>query len=84
MRPDQSGMIMLAANFFWRGLPVDVVVPVGERPKKKALDWLRTFCAERKRLLIYQIAGDWFAFGPPAFQADISDRLARGEKLWGD
>src|ERR1700748_3835009 len=28
MRPDQSDMIMLAANFFWCGLPVDVVVPV--------------------------------------------------------
>ena len=33
-------MIMLAANFFWRGLPVDVVVPVGKQPKQKALDWL--------------------------------------------
>lgn len=84
MRPDQSGMIMLAANFFWNSLPVDVVVPVGERPKRKALDWLMSFCAQRRRLMIYQIADDWYAFGPPAFQADISDRLARGEKPWGD
>jgi hypothetical protein len=39
MRPDKSDMIMLAANFFWNGLPVDVVVAAGNRPKRKALDW---------------------------------------------
>jgi hypothetical protein len=84
MRPDRSDMIMLAANFAWRGLPVDVLVPVGKRPKKKALDWTKTFSSERKRLLIYQFDGDWFAFGPPAFQAEISARIARGEKPWAD
>jgi hypothetical protein len=26
-------MIMLAANFIWHGLPVDVVVAAGDRPK---------------------------------------------------
>ena len=77
-------MIMLAANFAWRGLPVDVVVPVGEQPKKKALDWLTRFCAENRRLLVYQTGGEWFAFGPPAFQTDITSRLARGETPWGD
>jgi hypothetical protein len=82
MRPDKSNMIMLAANFFWRGLPVDVVVSAGDRPKNKALDWLMNFSALKKRLLIYQIAEDWFAFGPPAFQAEISDRIGRGEKPW--
>lgn len=76
-------MIMLAANFVWRGLPVDVAVPVGERPKKKALDWLTRFCAEHRRLLVYQIEDEWFAFGPPVFQADIARRLARGETPWG-
>jgi hypothetical protein len=84
MRPDKSDMIMLAANFMWRGLPVDVVVPVGDRPKKKALDWLMKFSSEKKRLLIYQIEQDWFAFGPPAFQAEISERIRRGEKPWAD
>jgi hypothetical protein len=84
MRPDKSDMIMLASNFMWRGLPVDVVVPVGDRPKRKALDWLMKFSSEKKRLLIYQIEQDWFAFGPPAFQAEISDRIKRGEKPWAD
>jgi hypothetical protein len=84
MRPDKSDMIMLAANFIWRGLPVDVLVPAGRRPKTKALEWMKVFCAEKKRLLIYQIDGDWFAFGPPAFQDEISERIARGDKPWAD
>lgn len=84
MRPDKSDMIMLASNFIWQGRPVDVAVAVGDRPKKKALDWLKKFSLENKRLLIYQIEQDWFAFGPPAFQSDISERIRRGEKLWAD
>jgi hypothetical protein len=75
MRPDKSDMIMLAANFMWRGLPVDVLVPAGRRPKTKRH-------SAEKRLLIYQVDGDWFAFGSPAFQAEISERIAWGEKLW--
>ena len=77
-------MIMLAANFVWRDMPVDVAVAAGERPKQKALDWLMRFCAERKRLLIYQVKDEWFAFGPPAFQAEISGKIMRGEKPWID
>jgi hypothetical protein len=82
MRPDKSDMIMLAANFIWHGRPVDVVVAAGNRPKQKALDWLMRFSSEKKRLLIYQINDEWFAFGPPGFQAEISERLGRGEKPW--
>ncbi len=84
MRPDKSDAIMLAANFTWRGLPVDVIVPVGARPKRKALDWLMRFSAENRRLLIYQIGDEWFAFGPPDFQSEISERIRRGEKPWAD
>ena len=47
MRPDKSDMIMLAANFIWRGLPVDVVVAAGERSRKKALEWLMKFSSEK-------------------------------------
>ena len=77
-------MIMLAANFVWRGLPVDVLVAVGERPKKKALDWMTRFSSEKRRLLIYQLKDEWFAFGPPAFQAEMRERIGRGEKPWTD
>ena len=77
-------MIMLAANFIWHGLPVDVVVAAGDRPKRKALEWLTKFSSEKKRLPIYQVEQDWFAFGPPAFQAEIAERIGRGEKPWAD
>ena len=73
MRPDKSDLIMLAANFFWHGLPVDVLVPVGARSKQKALDWLMKFSTENKRLLIYQVEEEWFAFGPPAFRSPRCD-----------
>src|SRR5664279_683832 len=82
MRPDKSELIFLPANFMWRGLRVDVAVPAGERPKQKALDWLKKFSSEKKRPFIYQIGDDWFAFGPPDFQAEIRDRIGRGEKPW--
>jgi hypothetical protein len=84
MRPDRSDMIVLAANFMWHGLPVDVAVAAGARPKRKALDWLMEFGVANKRLLIYQIGEEWFAFGPPAFQAEIAARIGRGEKPWAE
>ena len=84
MRPDKSDMIMLAANFIWHGMPVDVLVAAGERPKKKALDWMMRFSSEKTRLLIYQLKDDWFAFGPPAFQAEMRELIERGEKPWTD
>jgi hypothetical protein len=58
MRPDKFDLIMLAANFVWHGLPVDVAVAAGDRPKKKALDWLMKFSSERRRCLIYQISDE--------------------------
>jgi len=84
MRPDKSDVILLAANFSWQGLPVDVAVAAGARPRKKALDWLMRFCSERRRCLMYQMDDEWFAFGPPAFQAEMSQRLQCGKKPWAD
>jgi len=84
MRPDKADMIMLAANFMWHGLPVDVIVAAGRRPKQKAMDWLMQYSAANRRCLIYQIGEEWFAFGPPAFQAEISERIGRGEKPWAE
>ena len=42
------------------------------------------FNAAHRRCLVYQIGEEWFAFGPPAFQSEISERVGRGEKLWAD
>jgi hypothetical protein len=32
--------------------------------------------------LLYRQNDDWFAFGPPAFQMEMRERMARGDKLW--
>jgi len=42
----------------------------------------RNFASEHKRLLLYRMDQDWFAFGPPAFQVQMQERMASGEKLW--
>ncbi len=58
-------------------------LPEWMRPDKSDMIMLAAkFCSEQKRLLIYQVEEDWFAFGPPAFQAEISERVGRGEKPW--
>ena len=82
MRPDKAKLILLASNFSWRGLPVDVAVPVGDEPRTKALDWLKQFAMRRKRLLLYKRFDDWHAFGPPAFQTEMRERISRGDKPW--
>src|SRR5580700_2324244 len=58
MRPDKASMILLASNFTWHGFPVDVAVPVGARPKAKALEWLKQFATARRRLLLYGVADE--------------------------
>jgi hypothetical protein len=67
-----------------RAVNSDVAVAAGPRPKNKALEWLKKFSFEKKRLLIYQVQEDWFAYGPPAFQSEILQRIERGEKPWAD
>lgn len=82
MRPDRAGVIVLAASFTWRGLSVDVAVPVGAGAKPEALKWLTAFGTASGRPLIYRIGEDWYAFGPPAFQTEMQERIGRGEQLW--
>jgi hypothetical protein len=82
MRPDKAGLVLLPAKLAWRGLRVDVAVPTGSGPARKALHWLQEFSRRRQRPLLYQLGTDWYAFGPPEFQLEIKARLARGESLW--
>jgi hypothetical protein len=82
LRPDQAGLIFLPSQFIWQGRQVDIAVPVGEAPQNAALEWCQTFAIAQQRLLIYRREGDWYAFGPPAFQDEMHARMTRGEKLW--
>jgi hypothetical protein len=82
MRPDRAGVILLAASFTWRGLAVDVAVPVAGGPKPEALEWLTSFATAKGRPLLYRVAEEWFAFGPPDFQTEMRERIGRGEQPW--
>ena len=92
MKPNNSKVIVLFNQHSWRGLPVDVAVPVGRRIPPRALNWLRQFAESRNRMLLYseQIVENGAytkeqavsAFGPPEFQREMAERSARGEKLF--
>jgi hypothetical protein len=76
--------IVFAASFTWLGLSVDVAVPVGEGLKPEALEWLTAFATANGRPLLYRIGEEWYAFGPPAFQTEMHERIGRGEQPWAE
>ncbi len=82
-RPDEVGCIVLPAKLSWRGMAVDVAVPVGRRIKPRALAWLKRYAREQGRALIYGEGEEvWAAFGPAEFQQEIARRIQGGEALW--
>lgn len=91
MKPNNSKVIVLFNQSTWRGMPVDVAVPVGRRIPPRALNWLKQFAEQHNRALLYseQILQDGIftneqsvsAYGPPEFQQDMTERAGRGEKL---
>ncbi|MCC7483776.1 MAG: hypothetical protein IT529_02195 [Burkholderiales bacterium] len=91
MKPNEAKVIVLLDQHRWRGLPVDVAVPVGRRIPPRALNWLRQFAERENRMLLYseQIVENGAytrqqsvsAFGPPEFQRDMAELASRGESL---
>ena len=91
MKPNNAKVVVLFNQHTWRGLPVDVAVPVGRRIPPRALNWLRQFAESHNRMLLYseQILENGVytreqsvsAFGPPEFQQEMAERYRRGEKL---
>lgn len=80
LRPDRSGIILLAAERRWRGVPV----AVGQGPRQSALRWLMKFSETRQRPLLYQVEvnGVWYGWGSAAFRAELSDFLKQGGPLF--
>lgn len=91
MKPNNSKVVVLFNEYDWRGLPVDVAVPVGKRIPPRALQWLQRFAETNNRMLLYseQIVEDGrytnkqnvSAYGPPEFQREMAEMAARGETL---
>ena len=91
MKPNNSKVIVLFNQHTWRGLPVDVAVPVGRRIPPRALQWLQAFAEKNNRMLLHseQIVENGAytrqqavsAYGPPEFQQEMAELASRGEKL---
>ena len=89
MKPNNAKVIVLFNQSSWRGLPVDVAVPVGRKIPPRALEWLQQFAERNSRMLLYSeqiVENGAFtkeqsvsAYGPPEFQQEMAERHARGE-----
>ncbi len=92
MKPNNSKVVVLFDQTQWRGMPVDVAVPVGRRIPPRALRWLQQFAATHGRTLLYseqQVENGKFsnqqaahAYGPPEFQQEMAERIQNGVPLW--
>ena len=92
MKPNNAKVIVLFEQMRWRGMPVDVAVPVGRRIPPRALNWLKDYAQTHQRALLYseQIVENgrfttqqaFSAFGPPEFQLEMAEKAARGERPW--
>ena len=93
MKPNNAKVIVLFDQTRWRGMPVDLAVPVGRRIPPRALNWLKDYAQSHQRGLLYseQVVDEkgrytnqqaFWAFGPPEFQLDIAEKAARGERPW--
>ncbi len=91
MKPNQSKVVVLFNQSAWRGLPVDVAVPVGRKIPPRALNWLKQFAETHNRALLYSeqiVENGKFtnqqavsAYGPPEFQQEMAERAGRGEAM---
>ncbi len=92
MKPSNAKVIVLFDQTQWRGVPVDVAVPVGRRIPPRALQWLQQFAQSHGRALLYSeqnvVDGKFsnqqsaHAYGPPEFQRDMAERMQSGLPLW--
>lgn len=92
MKPNEAKVMVLFNKFQWNGVPVDVAIPVGKRIPPRALNWLKQFAEQHNRPLVYleqEVIGgkiqreqQAIAYGSPAFQQDVSAKIAAGQRLW--
>jgi hypothetical protein len=90
-KPNNAKVVVLFNQHTWRGMPVDVAVPVGRRIPPRALTWLQQFAERHNRLLLYSeqivengkftLQQNVGAYGPPDFQRDMAERAARGDSV---
>jgi hypothetical protein len=92
MKPSNAKVVVLFNQTQWRGMPVDVAVPVGRRIPPRALNWLQQFAETQQRALLYSeqiVENGKFSnrqsanvYGPPEFQQEMAQRMQNGQPLW--
>jgi hypothetical protein len=79
-RPDRLGVMMIQMR--WRGRNAYVMRSAGRDPDDKLLAWMRDFSLRTGSPFFYEIEGERYGFGPPEFQHEMSEKVARGDALW--
>lgn len=79
-RPDRLGVIVIRIR--WRDQPAYLLLSAGREPDEALLEWMRAFSLRTRRPFFYEHHGEKLGYGPPEFQQDMLDRLARGEPMW--
>lgn len=79
-RPDQLGMMVITMK--WRGREAYVLRSAGRDPDERILAWMREMSLRTGRPFFYEIDNERYGFGPPEFQAEMAEKVARGERLW--
>ena len=80
-RPDKLGVMVIPMK--WRGQDAYVLRSAGRDPDAGVIRWMEAMSARLKRPFFYEVGGERFGFGPPEFQQEMAERVARGETLWG-
>ncbi|MGA0034167.1 MAG: hypothetical protein ACO3HA_12680, partial [Burkholderiales bacterium] len=89
MKPDIAKLIVLHGFGNWRGLKVDLAVPVGRIIPQRSLTWLRNYASLNNRPLIWtenlrangKFTGQQsvHGFGPPEFQQEVRESFVKHE-----
>jgi len=80
-RPDKLGVMVIPMK--WRGQEAYVLRSAGRDPDAGVIGWMEVMSTRLKRPFFYEVGGERFGFGPPEFQQEMAERVARGEVLWG-
>jgi len=79
-RPDRIGVMVIPMK--WRGRTAYVLRSAGRDPDASLIAWMEDLSLRTGRPFFYERAGERYGFGPPEFQAEMSEKVARGVPLW--
>lgn len=79
-RPDRVGVIIVPSS--WHERPAYVLLSAGKDAGPEMLAWMQAFARQTGSPFYYQQGGERLGYGPAAFQQEMVEKLARGERLW--